>query len=515
MWQAIHDLSFGLGVAVHPVNLLAGALGVIVGTTIGVIPALGPTQGAALLLPIIFRLPPATGLIFLSGLYMGAIYGGSVTSLLFNIPGTPMAAGRPLHGHPMALKGKGARALAGSALSAFIAGTVCIILFTFFARPIAEYALTWGPPEYFSVMILAYAALAGLEGGSVTKTSVSVLVGLILTTIGVDVITGIPRLTYGSYDLLAGIKFLVVVVGMFGVGELLRAAEENIMTKSAVKAKVRVADITGALREMVRYWKTFLRSTLIGFWIGVLPGTGATPASFVGYGLAKRFSKNPEKFGTGALEGVIAPESAASSAEVGSLLPLVTLGIPGSPTAAVILGALMIWGLQPGPLLMIDHPEIVWGFIASMYIAATLSMILNMFAIPLWTQILKIPFTVQVPLIVFLCYIGGYTENNTLFTMWMVLAFGLVGVLFKKLGYPLAPPGGAPPPGGDTESSFRRSLLLSRGSPSIFFTRPVSLVLLLLALALFLFPVYSSAMKKFRKRPTSGPGVAAGAVGST
>src|SRR6059058_389860 len=361
MWQAIHDLSFGLGVAVHPVNLLAGALGVVAGTVIGVIPALGPTQGAALLLPIVFRLPPATGLIFLSGLYMGAIYGGSVTSILFNIPGTPMSAASAFDGYPMALKGKGSRALAGSALSAFIAGSVCILLFTFFARPIAEYALTWGPPEYFCVMVLAYAALAGLEGGSVIKTSISVLVGLILTGIGVDVITGMPRITYGSYDLLAGIKFLVVVVGMFGVGELLRAAEENIMTKGAVKAKVRVQDIVGALKEMAGYWKTFIRSTVIGFWIGVLPGTGATPASFVGYGLAKRFSKHPEKFGTGILEGVVAPESAASAAEVGALLPMVTVGVPGSPTAAVILGALLIWGLQPGPLLMRDHPEVVWG----------------------------------------------------------------------------------------------------------------------------------------------------------
>src|SRR5256884_328495 len=331
---------------------------------------------------------------------MGAIYGGSVTSILFNTPGTPMSAASAFDGYPMALKGQGARALAGSALSAFIAGTVCIILFTFFARPIAEYALTWGPPEYFSVMILAYAALAGLEGGSVIKTSVSVLIGLILTGIGVDVITGMPRITYGSTNLLAGIQF-----------------------------------------------------------------------------------------------------------------PLVTLGIPGSPTAAVILGALMIWGLQPGPLLMLDHPEIVWGFIASMYIAAVLSMVLNLFCIPLWTQILRIPFTVQVPLIVFLCYIGGYTENNTLFTMWMVLVFGVIGFLFKKFGYPLAPLVVAVVLGDDTESSFRRSLILSRGSPAIFFTRPVSLVLLLLALALFLFPVVSPAMKRWRQRPARSARIAAAAGG--
>ena len=505
MWQTLHDLSFGLGVAVMPLNLLAGALGVIAGTVIGVIPALGPTQGAALLLPIVFRLPPATGLIFLSGLYMGAIYGGSVTSILFNIPGTPMAAASAFDGYPMAMKGEGARALAGSSLSAFIAGTVCIILFTLFARPVAEYALTWGPPEYFSVMIVAYAALAGLGGGSLVKSSVSVLFGLILTTIGVDVITGMPRITFGTYDLLAGVKFLVVVVGMFGVGELLRAGEENIMAKAAFRAKVTAKDIFGALKEMAGYWKTFLRSTLIGFWIGVLPGTGATPASFVGYGLAKQFSKDPSKFGKGTLEGVVAPESASSSAEVGSLLPLVTLGIPGSPTAAVILGALLIWGLQPGPLLMVDKPEVVWGFIASMYIAAILSMVLNLFCIPLWTQILRIPFTVQVPLIMFLCFIGGYTENNTLFTMWVVLVFGVIGFLFKKLGYPLAPMVVAVVLGEDTESSFRRSLIMSNGSPSIFFTRPVSLILLLLALALFLFPLAAPVMKKWQKRPTPAP----------
>ncbi len=501
---ALHDLLFGLGIAVQPLNILFGAAGVIVGTIIGVIPALGPTQGAALLLPVIFRLPAHTGLIFLSGLYMGAIYGGSVTSILFNIPGTPMAVASAFDGYPMARKGQGARALAGSALSAFIAGSVCIIMFTFFARPLAEYALKWGPPEYFSVLVLAYAALVGLGGSSVIKTVMAVLFGLILTTIGTDQITGSLRITFGSTLLLAGIKFLVVVVGAFGIGELLRAGEENIMTKGAVRAKVTWRDTLDALNEMRRYWKTFIRSTLSGFWIGVLPGTGATPASFVGYGMAKRFSKHPERFGTGILEGVVAPEAAASAAEVGALLPMVTLGVPGSPTAAVILGALLIWGLQPGPLLMTDHPEVVWGFIASMYLAAILSMSLNLFAIPLWTQILRIPFTVQVPLITLLCYIGGYTENNTLFTMVTVLAFGLLGFLFKKLDYPLAPLIVAVVLGDDTEAALRRSLILSHGSLGIFFTRPISLVLLLMAAALFLLPLLGSLKnRRAQARPAS------------
>ncbi|MBI2178021.1 MAG: tripartite tricarboxylate transporter permease [Candidatus Tectomicrobia bacterium] len=496
MWEALGDLAFGLSVAFTPINLIAGAGGVIAGTVIGVIPALGPTQGAALFLPIIFKVPPETGLIFLSGLYMGAIYGGSATSILFNIPGTPMAVASAFDGYPMALKGEASRALAGSAVSAFVAGTVCIVMFTFFARPLAEYALTWGPPEYFSVLILAYGALAGLGGGSVLKSIMATLAGLIFTTVGIDIVTGTPRVTFGFVPLLAGIKFLVVVVGAFGVGELLRAGEENIMVKGAVKARVSWRDVAGAVREMAGYWKTFLRSTITGFWIGVLPGTGATPASFVGYGLAKRFSKNPEKFGKGDLEGVVAPEAAASAAEVGSLLPLVTLGIPGSPTAAVILGALMIWGLQPGPLLMKDHPQVVWGFIASMYVAAFLSVVLNLFFIPLWAQILRIPFTVQVPLIMLLCYIGGYTENNTLPTMWLVLLFGLVGYLFKKLGYPLAPMVVGVVLGEETETAFRQSLIISQGDFSVFLTRPTSLVLLLGALALFLYP----AVKGYQER---------------
>src|SRR3989441_991682 len=330
MTGTLHDLLYGLGVATQPVNLIAGVAGVIVGTIIGVIPALGPTQGAALLLPVVFRLPPHTGLIFLSALYMGAIFGGSVTSILFNIPGTPMSVASAFDGYPMALKGEGSRALAGSALSAFIAGTVCIILFTLFARPLADYAVTWGPPEYFSVLLLAYAALVGLGGANIFKSVMSVLFGLIIAAIGTDTITGTLRLMFGTFALLAGIKFLVVVVGAFGIGELLRAAEENIMTKGAVAARISWANVFDALKEMRGYWKTFLRSTISGFWIGVLPGTGATPASFVGYGLAKRFSKHPEKFGTGILEGVVAPESAASAAEVGALLPMVTVfGLTG------------------------------------------------------------------------------------------------------------------------------------------------------------------------------------------
>jgi putative tricarboxylic transport membrane protein len=501
------DLLFGFQVALQLHNLLAGVLGVTLGTIIGVIPALGPTQGAALLIPVIFTLPPHTGLIFLSGVYMGAIYGGSVTAILFNIPGTPMAVASAFDGYPMTLKGRASAALAASAVAAFVAGTICTILFTLFARPLAEFALTWGPPEFFAVLLVAYGAIVGLGGKSLVKSLISVILGLVFTTVGFDTITGRPRLTFGLVEFMAGIGFLVVVVGAFGIGELIRAAEESLYTKGVVYARVRLRDITEALREMSKMTVSFIRSTLVGFWVGVLPGTGATPASFMAYGMAKRFSKHPERFGTGEMEGLVAPQSAASAGEVGAMLPLVTLGVPGSPTAAVVLGALMIWGLHPGPLLMIDNPEVVWGFIASMYIAAVVSAILNIFCIPIWTTILRVPFTVQVPVITLLCYIGGYTENNTLFTIGLVYAFGIVGYLFKRLDYPLAPMVIAVVLGEQTEEAFRQSLIMSRGSPAIFFESAIAKAMLILAAAFFLWPVFTALTKFIRKRssPTAAP----------
>lgn len=501
------DLLFGFQVALQLSNILAAVLGVTLGTIIGVIPALGPTQGAALLIPVIFTLPPGTGLIFLSGVYMGAIYGGSVTAILFNIPGTPMAVASAFDGYPMTLKGRAAAALAASAVAAFAAGTICTILFTLFARPLAEFALTWGPPEFFAVLLVAYGAIVGLGGKSLVKSLISVVLGLIFTTVGFDSVTGRPRLTFGLLELMGGIGFLVVVVGAFGIGELLRAAEESLYTKGVVTTRVRFRNIVEAIREMSGMTVSFIRSTLVGFWIGVLPGTGATPASFMAYGMAKRFSRHPERFGTGEMEGLVAPQSAASGAEVGAMLPLVTLGVPGSPTAAVVLGALMIWGLHPGPLLMIDNPDVVWGFIASMYIAAVVSAILNIFCIPIWTVILRIPFTVQVPLITLLCYIGGYTENNTLFTIGLVYAFGIIGYFFKRLDYPLAPMVIAVVLGEQTEEAFRQSLIMSQGSPAILFESAIAKAMLLLAAFFFLWPIFTAVMKFMQKRspPTPAP----------
>jgi putative tricarboxylic transport membrane protein len=496
----MQDLLFGFQVALQLQNVLAGAAGVILGTVIGVIPALGPTQGAALLIPVIFTLRPDSGLIFLSGLYMGAIYGGSVTAILFNIPGTPMSVASTFDGYPMTLKGRARTALAASAVGTFVAGTICTALFTLFARPLAEFALTWGPPEFFAVLLVAYGAIVGLGGKSLAKSLIAVVLGLLFTTVGFDSVTGRPRLTFGLVELMAGIGFLVVVVGAFGVGELLRAAEESLYTKGVVTARVSLRDLAETLREMWGLIGTFLRSTLIGFWVGILPGTGATPASFLAYGTAKRFARHPERFGTGEIEGLVAPQSAASAGEVGSMLPLVTLGIPGSPTAAVVLGALLIWGLHPGPLLMTDNPEVVWGFVASMYVAEVLAAVLNLFFIPLWTKILTIPFTIQVPLITLLCYIGGYTENNTLFTIGLVYVFGIVGYLFKKLDYPLAPLVIAVVLGEQTEEAFRQSLIMSQGSPAIFVSSAVSITMLTLAAVFFAWPLVSTVVRRMNHR---------------
>jgi putative tricarboxylic transport membrane protein len=496
----MHALLFGFQVAFTLQGLLAGVAGVLLGTVIGVIPALGPTQGAALLIPVIFTMPPHLGLIFLSGLYMGAIYGGSVTAILFNIPGTPMSVASAFDGYPMTLKGQAPAALAASSVCAFAAGIVCVILFFLFAIPLAEFALAWGPPEFFAVLLVAYGAIVGLGGQSLVKSVISVILGLIFTTIGFDSVTGRPRLDFGMIDLMAGVGFLVVVVGAYGLGELLLAAEENIQTKGVVTARVRPRDVLQTLREMRGMIGTLLRSTIIGFWVGVLPGTGATPASFLCYGTAKRFSRHPERFGQGEMEGLIAPQAGASAGEVGSMLPLVTLGIPGSPTAAVVLGALLIWGLHPGPLLMTDHPEVVWGFIASMFLAEVLAAVLNLFCIPFWAKILSVPFTVQLPVIVLLCYIGGYTENNTLFTIGLVYVFGIVGYLFKKLDYPLAPMVIAVVLGSQTEEAFRQSLIMSQGSLTIFFDTWISIVMLALAAMFFFWSPASTAVRWIIRR---------------
>ena len=483
--------------AATPANLAVAVTGLLLGTAIGVLPGLGGTNGVALLLPLTFALSPTSAIILLASVYWGAIFGGAITAILFNIPGEPWSVATTFDGHPLARQGKAGIALTAAFTSSFIGALVSIILFTFFAPPLAEFALKFGPPENFAVLLLAFATFAGLGGGHPVKTLVMTLLGLLLATVGFDSVSGQPRMNFGLVSLQSGIDFVVVAIGLFGLGEILLAAEEGLRFEG-VAARLSFADVWATWKMFPRYWATILRSTILGFWIGVLPGTGATPASFMGYGLAKQFSKHPERFGKGEVEGVVAPETAAHAAGIGALLPMVTLGIPGSPTAAVMLAGLFIWGLNPGPLLFVEKKEFVWGLIGSMYLGNVIGVLLVLLLVPAFAAIIRIPFAILTPIIVVLASIGAYAVNNQVLDLWIMLVAAVAGYVFRKLQYPLAPLVVAIVLGNMMEQALRQSLIMAQGNAAIFFTRPIALTFMLASLALFLLPVFRFVWGRFR-----------------
>ncbi|MGH2426214.1 MAG: tripartite tricarboxylate transporter permease [bacterium] len=493
--SVFNDLLYGLGVALTPSNLVVAVIGLLLGTAIGVLPGLGGTNGIALLLPLTFSLTPTSAIILLASVYWGAIFGGAITSILFNIPGEPWSVATTFDGHPLARQGKPGIALTAAFSSSFIGAFVAIILFTFFAPPLAEWALRFGPPEYFAVMLLAFASLTGLEGGNPVKSVLMTLLGLLLSTIGFDIVSGQPRMNFGLVSLQSGINFIIIAIGLFGLGEIFLTVEEGLRIQG-VRGRISFRDVLETWKMFPRYIATLVRATILGFWIGVLPGTGATPASFMSYGLAKQFSKHPERFGKGEVEGVIAPETAAHSAGIGALLPMITLGIPGSPTAAVMLAGFFIWGLNPGPLLFTTQREFVWGLIGSMYVANVVGVIIVLTMVPVFAAINRIPFSVLAPLIVILSSIGAYAVNNQVLDLWIMLGSGVAGYLFKKLKYPLAPLVVALVLGDLAEQALRQSLIMSQGSGAIFFTRPIALTFVLASAFLFLLP----ALRGFRSR---------------
>jgi putative tricarboxylic transport membrane protein len=497
--SVFNDLLYGLGVALTPSNLVVAVIGLLLGTAIGVLPGLGGTNGIALLLPLTFSLTPTSAIILLASVYWGAIFGGAITSILFNIPGEPWSVATTFDGHPLARQGKPGIALTAAFTSSFIGAFVAIILFTFFAPPLAEWALRFGPPEYFAVMLLAFASLTGLEGGSPVKSVLMTLLGLLLSTIGFDIVSGQPRMNFGLVSLQSGINFIIIAIGLFGLGEIFLTVEEGLRIQG-VRGRISFRDLLETWKMFPRYIATLVRATILGFWIGVLPGTGATPASFMSYGLAKQFSKHPERFGKGEVEGVIAPETAAHSAGIGALLPMITLGIPGSPTAAVMLAGFFIWGLNPGPLLFTTQREFVWGLIGSMYVANVVGVIIVLTMVPVFASINRIPFSVLAPLIVILSSIGAYAVNNQVLDLWIMLGSGVAGYLFKKLKYPLAPLVVALVLGDLAEQALRQSLIMSQGSGAIFFNRPISLTFVLAAAFLFLLPALRGFWSRRRGR---------------
>ena len=488
------NLLYGLGVAMTPANLTVALAGLILGTAIGVLPGLGGTNGVALLLPLTFHLTPTAAIILLASVYWGALFGGAITSILFNIPGEPWSVATTFDGHPLAQQGKPGIALTAAFTSSFLGAAVAIFLFTFFATPLAEWALKFGPPENFAVLLLAFATFTGLGGGDPAKTIFMTLFGLLLSTVGFDIVSGAPRLNFGFIELQSGVNFIVIAIGLFGLGEIFLTVEEGLRLRG-VPGRVGFRDLWETWKMLPRFWVTIVRGTILGFWIGVLPGTGATPASFMSYGLAKQFSKHPERFGKGEVEGVVAPEVAAHAAGIGALLPMITLGIPGSPTAAVMLAGFFIWGLNPGALLFQTQREFVWGLIGSMYITNVLGVLIVLTLVPLFAAINRIPFGILAPLIVILSSIGAFAVNNQVLDLWIMLGSGVAGYVFRKLKYPLAPLVVALVLGDMTEQALRQSLIMGQGSPAIFITRPIALVFMAASVFLFLLPLLRSLRK--------------------
>jgi putative tricarboxylic transport membrane protein len=502
--DVLHHLFYGFGIALQPLNLILIIFGAAVGLFIGAMPGLGSVNGVAILLPMTFLVPPTGAIIFLGALYYGAMYGGAISSIMLGIPGASTAVATTFDGRPLALQGKANQALVTAATASFTGGTLSVILFTTCAPPLAEVSLRFGAPDIFSLMVLAFATFIGLGGDDIAKTFFSIFIGLMFACVGVDVITGNPRLIFfGLPGFYHGINFLVLAIGIYGIGEMLWVIELSLGKVEVTKAKISIGAIFEGLAKAIRTWKTMIMGSVLGYFVGVLPAAGATPGSLMAYGVAKSASREPETFGKGNLHGVAGPESANNAASTGSMLPMLTLGIPGSPTTAILLGGMVIWGLEPGPLLFVQHEEFVWGLIASLYVANVFAGLINVAFIPAFLWVLKLPFSILAPIIFILCMVGGYAPTQDLHDVWLMFAFGVVGYLMRKLDYPMAPAVLAIVLGPMTEASMRQSLLMSGGSFAIFFSRPMSGTIMIVALLLIFLPALKIIWEKIFRRKKS------------
>ena len=498
--EILNLLIGGFAVAFEPLNLAVIIVGCTVGLFIGAMPGLGSVNGVAILLPMTFLVPPTSAIIFLAAIYYGAMYGGAISSIMLGIPGASTAVATVFDGRPMAMAGKADKALVAAATASFVGGTISVVLFTLFAPPLAEVALTFGSPEIFALMILAFATFIGLGGDDIAKTLFSIFIGLVMSAVGLDIISGQPRLIFmdlpGFYH---GINFLVLAIGIYGIGEILWTIEttrgEMTLSKATVSFRGIIANIA-ALRHNIR---SMVMGSFLGYFVGILPAAGATPASLMAYGVAKTIAKDPESYGKGNVDGVVAPEAANNAASTGSMLPMLTLGIPGSPTTAILLGGMVIWGLEPGPMLFVEHKDFVWALIASLYAANLFAVLINIAFIPAFIYMLRMPFTVLAPIIFVLCIIGGYAPTQDMHDIWLMLIFGVVGYLMRKLDYPMAPAVLAIVLGPLAEPAMRQSLLISNGSFMIFFERPFAGTIMVTAIVLFLLPLIR-VLKRARGR---------------
>lgn len=489
----IHHVLAGFGIVLQPSNLLLCFIGVLLGTLVGVLPGVGPVAAMSLLLPTTYSVNPVGAIIMLAGIYYGSMYGGSTTSILLNIPGEISSVVTCLDGYQMARNGRAGPALGISAMGSFIGGTLSVIGLMLVAPPLAEMALKFGPPEYFSLMILGMIMLTYLGGDSMPKALCMGAVGIFWGTVGTDILSGIPRFTFDIPILIDGIGLVPVAMGLFGISEVLLNLELSL------KQDIFKTSLKGILPNLNDWRRSFwpiIRGSVLGFFLGILPGSGGYIGSFTSYTIEKKLSRYPERFGQGAIEGVAGPETANNAGAGGAFIPLLTLGLPSNAVMAILFGALLIYGMQPGPMLIKEHPGLFWGVITSMYIGNVMLLILNLPLIGLWVKILKIPYRILFPLILLFCLIGAYSINNNTAEVMMMVLFGIIGYFLRKLKYPLAPAILALVLGPMLEKTLRQSLLMAAGSGWIFISRPISLVTLSLSLVLCISPMLPWMRKK-------------------
>ncbi len=490
----------GFQIALSPVNLLWCLIGSVLGTAVGVLPGLGPAATIALLLPVSMKMgSPITAIILMSGIFYGAMYGGSTTSILLNIPGEAASVVTCIDGYQMARKGRAGAALGVAAIGSFVAGTVGVIGLTMMAPPLAEFALKFGPPEYVALTVLGLLLATYLTGASPLRGLTMAILGLILGSVGLDPLSGAVRFDFGVPDLQSNIDFVTIAMGLFGVGEILISLEQS---EAASILTTKIKNVFPTMADLARSGWAMFRGSVIGFLVGILPGGGAVLSSLISYAVEKKVSKHPEEFGHGAIEGVAGPEAANNSAASSSFIPLLTLGIPGNASTAMIFAALLIHGITPGPFLLKEHAPVFWGVVASMYIGNVMLLVLNLPLVGMWAQLLKVPYAFMAPMIMILTLVGVYSVNNSVFDIWVMLIMGVFGYLARKLKFDLGPLLLAFVLGPIMERSLRQALLMSHGSFGIFFTRPISGVLLGVAV-LF---VLGNLVTAFRAKPKAAAG---------
>lgn len=495
---ALDGIATGFQVALSFEGIMFVLIGVFVGTFIGMLPGLGPISAIAIMIPITYGMDPTLALVMMAGVYYGAVFGGSTSSILLNAPGISGTVASAFDGYPMAQQGKAGKALAIAAISSFAGGTISVILLMIFAPMLASVAISFGPPAYFALMLLGLSAIASLSEGSTIKATISAVVGFMIATIGIDPQTGTSRFSFGSANLLDGIDFLVIALGLFAI------AEVCYLIMNRKKKSIGSAKEIGSLKLSKKDFKEMSgpagRQSFLGFILGILPGAGATIASFISYITEKKIAKKPEEFGKGSIKGLAAPEASNNAATSGAFVPLLSLGIPGSGTTAVMLGAFLVLGLQPGPMLMTDRPEVFWGIIASMYIGNIFLLILNLPLIPYIARLLTIPRPMLISLVIMFSFIGVYAISFSTFDLYLLLAFGVIGLLMRMFAFPAPPFILAFILGGMMEQSFRQSMTISDGSLSIFFTNNISLVLIIVSVLSFVFPVVQAIRTRKKEK---------------